>query len=328
MSDAQETTDLSAAILDVAGAAMCVVDSKGTIVRWNRAAAALTGISAEQIRGHVFEEALLFPGDIDKWKLEFDRISAGTDLPPRHFQIRWKIHDGSPISLTCCGSVVRDSAGEVRHIVCTVIDGLSREVLTDRIAELRDISRVLHETITQDLVALSFYVSELEAAARDLPSRTHAEATLEMIDRCCRDIRIISYMLAPPSLYETTLEASIELLASSVRDEVGLTIAVDIDPVPESVSPEARVLFFAAVQSWVARGIRSHPRPELSVRLENRTDGTVLQLEMVSAGYTLPAPAVPSNGWGFLRGITRALGGEFDLAGDLSHVSARMWLPG
>src|SRR5580700_4448640 len=123
---AQERTDLSGAVLDVAGAAICVVDLKGHVIRWNPAAAALTGISADQILGRgVFQETLLFPDDIDKWKTEFDRISAGSS--PRHFETRWRRRDGSAFFLTCSCSAIRDLPGKVRYIVCTVIDSVSHE---------------------------------------------------------------------------------------------------------------------------------------------------------------------------------------------------------
>jgi len=325
--DAQERTDLSGAVLDVVGSAICVINLEGHVVRWNQAAASLTGISVDQIVGHsVFQETLLFLDDIDKWKREFDRISAGS--APRHFEIRWKGHDGSPLFLICSCAAIRDSAGQAQRIVCTVIDRFSHEILTERNTELGDISRFLHNTVSQDLIALSFYVSELENAALDVPARIRAGATLELIDRCCRNIRLISYMLAPPSLAEIPLAESIEQYASSVREETLLAIAVDIDPVSETVPHQVRLLLFTAVQSWVMRAIRSHPKPALSVRLGNRSAGMVLELEMVWAEYMLPAPAALSNGWTVIREITRALGGEFDIAGDSSRVSAKISLPG
>jgi hypothetical protein len=231
-------------------------------------------------------------------------------MAPRNFEGRWKSFDGSLLSLTCSCSAIRDSAGHVQYSVCTVHDSLSRELMTDRSAELNDISHFLHNTITQDLVALSFNVGELETTA------------LGLIDRCCRDIRVISCMLAPPSLSETTLEESIGLYSGYVREEAGLPIAVDIDPVSATVSPEARLLFFAAVQKWFVRGILSRSRPEISVRLRNRGLAAVLELEMVP-----PAPVAAVGGWAIIRERARSLGGEVDIAGDSKRVVAKLSLP-
>jgi PAS domain S-box-containing protein len=314
-------TDLPEAILDAAGLAIFAIDMEGHVVSWNRAAAALTGISVNGIREQIFHEAVLVPGEVEHWKREFDRVSAG--LAPRYFESRWKSHDGSPLTLTCSFAAIHDTGGKIQYIVCTVIDSLSRELMTDRAIELRDISRFLHDTISQDLVALSFNVSRLDNTPPDVPRRTRADSALELIDRCCRDIRIISYMLAPPSLCETTLEASIELYASYVREETGVAIAVDVDAVPGTASPGAQLLLFAAVQACVARGIRNHPKPEISIRLRNRGTGILLEMEMIC----LAPPLSPHAGWAIIRERARALGGEFEIGVDSTHVSVRISLP-
>jgi PAS domain S-box-containing protein len=313
-------TDLPEAILDAVGLAILAVDLEGHVVHWNRAAAAITGISVNAIRGHVFHEAVLVPGEVEHWKREFDRVSAG--LKPRYFESRWKSHDGSTLTLTCLCAAIHDTAEKIQYIVCTVIDSFSRELMTDRALELRDISRFLHDTISQDLVALSFHVSRLDTPP-DVQRRTRADSALELIDRCCRDIRVISYMLAPPALYETTLEASIELYAGYVREETGVSIAVDVDAVPGTASPNAQLLLFAAVQAWVARGIRNHPKPKISIRLRNRGAGIFLEMEMICVA----PPLSPHAGWAIVRERARALGGEFHIDGDATHVSLRISLP-
>jgi PAS domain S-box-containing protein len=314
-------TDLPEAILNAVGLAIFTLDLEGHVVHWNQAAAAMTGISVNGIRGHAFHEAVLVPGEIEHWKRELDRISAG--LASRYFESWWKSHDGSPLTVTCSCAAIHDTAGKIQYIVCTIIDSLSRELMTDRAIELRDISRFLHDTISQDLVALSFNVSKLETPPLDVQMRSKADSALELIDRCCRDIRVISYMLAPPALYETTLEASIELYAGYVREETGVAIAVDVDAVPGTASPSAQLLLFAAVQAWVARGIRSHPKPKISIRLRNRGAGILLEMEMIC----FAPPLSPHAGWAIIRERARALGGEFEIVVDNTHVSVRISLP-
>jgi PAS domain S-box-containing protein len=316
-----DKADLSEAILDAAGPIIFAVDLDGRVIRWNRAAAALTGISANEIRGHVFHEIVLFPGDKDHWRREFERISTGDES--RYFECRWKINDSSFALLTCSCSVIRGPAGKSQYLVCTATNSFTREFMTDRTAELRDISHFLHNTVSQDLVALAFNLNQLETAPIGAPWRADAESARRLIDRCCRDIRVISYMLAPPSLSETTLEASIAQHADFVREETGLAIALDLDPVPDTVSSEAQLLLFAAVQSWVGHGIRSGAEPAISVRLRVRSGGVVLEMEMVP-----PALVVSLRGWVVIRERARALGGEFDIAGDLQRITARMSLPG
>jgi PAS domain S-box-containing protein len=324
----RERADLSEAIIDAASSAICALDPAGRIVRWNRAAAALTGLPAQGILGNGFEETLLFPGDSDKWKQELSRISA--DLTARHFEIRWRTREGSALSLTCSCSMIRDPAGDGGYVVCTVIDSLSRDFMKDRTAELHALSRVLHDTVSQDLVALSFNVGNLQALADGALRQTETASALDMIDRCCRHIRVLSYMLAPPLLSEATLEASIERFTGYVREETGLTAVLDIDPVSVTVSPEAQLLLLTAVQEWTVRGIRSGAKSNPTVRLRNNGPWTILELEMLlqtPMSPVLPPVLRPDAGWTVIRERARAFGGEFEIAADSTHVSARMSLP-
>ena len=302
--------DLPESAFDAAGAAVCVFDPEGRVVRWTLGAAALTGISSDEIEGHIFEPIPLFPDDMDRWKSEFDRIGVGSG--PRHFETRWRIHDGS--------------ADNARYIVCTVMDSLSRELMAGRTTEFRDLARFLHDTISQDLVALSYNVSSLETTAMDQPARTHTRAAVDLVDRCCRFIRTMSFMLAPPSPPETTLEESLRQYADYVREETGLAVTVVTDPVPTTLPLETQSLFFAAVQKWIAQGLGIRGKAAISIRIGTCGAGTVLEMEAVS---NASAP-IPHTGWALIRERTRALGGEFnigefDIAGDSTR--ARISLP-
>ncbi len=115
-----KNVNLSEAALEVAGAAVCVVDREGRVALWNHAAAVLTGVSSDQFDGNTFEQMLLFPEDVAQWKREFDRISVRI-RPPAIFRntlekSRW-FPAFFPFTSSC--SAIRDSAGNVRYFVCT-----------------------------------------------------------------------------------------------------------------------------------------------------------------------------------------------------------------
>jgi PAS domain S-box-containing protein len=321
---AWERTDLSEAALEALGAAVCVIDSEGRVARWNQAATALTGISADRIRGSIFLETLPLPSDIDEWKREFERISA---LPaPGRFESRWRIHDGLHLPLAFSCSAVRDRAGNVEYFVCNFTDSLSRRIIAERIEESRYMSRFLHDTISQDLIALSYNVSYLETAAKGEAALTHTRAAVDLVDRCCRYIRILSFMMSPPSPPETALEASIEQYTDYMREEAGLVLTADIDSIPVTVRPEAQLLLFVAVQQWVAQGIRTRRKPTISVRLGSRGARTVLEMETLFDA-SVPPPQSPHAGWAVIRDRTLALGGEFHIDGDSNRVFAAISLP-
>lgn len=313
----EEGTDLPEAILDAAGAAIVAVDSEGRVVHWNRTAAAVTGIPAEQIVLKDFHETVLFPADLQRWKGELARISAGNK--PALFECRWKAQDSSFVFLTCSCSIIRDAVNGP-HVVCTAMRSFSRDFMTDRIVELREISHFLHNTISQNLAALSLNLSQAGTASNE--RRTEDDRVSALIDGCCRDIRLISYMLAPPAFTEITLDAAIALDAEFVREETALPITLDLDPFPDVVSTEATVLVLAAVHLWLGRGIRTRVKPAISIGLKNRGGGSVLDLDMV-----LPVVTASVGGWSAIRERALALGGDFVCGGDGTRLMAKLSLP-
>ncbi len=317
-----ETTDLAEAMIDAAGAAIVAVDATGLVVRWNRAAAALTGVSAAEIRGRMFSEIVVRPEHRERWKLEFDGILAGQNA--RLFEILWKTNEGSFAPVTCSCSPVQDREGGVRYVVCTAKHSISQAVISERLAEFHDISRYVHDTITQDLVALSFQLSMLEEAATEFPFREEVKDSVRLVERCCRHMRVIGSLLASPSLEGITLEAGIEQLAAFVGEEAGLGISLDLDPIGDAIAQEAQLLMFAAVKSWLGRSVWNRTQPRTCIRLRSpRSGGALLAMEMAP-----PVGAGSMQGWSAVRERAKSLGGEFSIAEDTDRIVARMSFSG
>jgi PAS domain S-box-containing protein len=340
---------LSDAILEFTESAIAVLDPLGRVVRWNKAVAAISGISAQETLGCLFPVTVLIAEDRQGWNCEFERVAAG--LPSVRCTYRWKQSDGSVLPLVCSSAAIRDDVGEIALIAITVTrnaatgldPALSGELIRERFLERRDLSRFLHGTISQNLVALSFSVSKLEAAVHASGVAADVNPALDLIDRCCRDVRIISYMLAPPFSSEGGLDSAIESFVEYLRDEAGLTIALSTVPVPQGISPDLHSLFFAAVQEWAARAIRKYPKAHLSIKLQTaaRSHGepggapeVVLELES-TPGAQPPGPddvsRVPDailDGWAMFRARVRDLGGQFEVQSCPARSFARLSFQG
>lgn len=193
-------------------------------------------------------------------------------------------------------------------------------VFVDRIAELREISRYIHDTVSQELVALAFTLGNLESMPLPDSVRTEVESAQSMVDRCCREIRLIGAMLAAPSLSGVPLHSAIEQLAHFVMQETGIRISCDLDPVP-TLSDDSQVLLAAAVQSWLSLPIRRRAEPAVLIRLQAPLREVTLELGMS------PPPAGAADGWALLRERARALGGKFSITLEPERVSASLSLP-
>jgi PAS domain S-box-containing protein len=326
------TNDLSSTIVDVADAVIVVLDRDGRIVRWNRAAAALTGLTVNETIGRVFSDVLLLPTDVERWKRDVEQTLKGS--PPVRAQYRWKASDGSSRPVSCSKAVLRNPGGEAEYWVVTAVEtqgGISaRAILDERAAERRDLSRFLHDTIAQELVVLSFMISKLQAAALDAPAADETRAALDLANDCCRSVRVVNFMLSPVVTDETDLVTAIDEYASYLREEAGLLIDCYNDPVSGEISPEARFLFLSAIHLWVERAIQRHRGTKLVIRLRNSSLGLILELELDNGGGTgsggaSGTPAI--EGWAAIQESVRVLGGVFESTGGPALDFVRILLP-
>lgn len=98
--------DLSAAVLDTAGALVIVLDRQGRIVRFNRACERTSGFGFEEVRGKRFWDLLLLlPEEAAGVREVFGRLVAG-DFPPGTRTAGWRgtARTGSSPGPTPCSS--------------------------------------------------------------------------------------------------------------------------------------------------------------------------------------------------------------------------------
>jgi signal transduction histidine kinase len=147
-----------------------------------------------------------------------------------------------------------------------------------REAERHEIARFIHDTVAQNLVALAF---SLEHWQRD-PGAHDSGLALDLVQRCCRDIRLLGYMLAPAELDDDAeLVEGIEWHARTVRDSGALDIDFHAELAAENLSAEARAVLFSAVHEFTAKAITSRAGEPLAIVLKR--DGPAALLEIKGA---------------------------------------------
>ncbi len=323
-----EGQDFLSDVLDAAASPIFVLDPEGRVFRWNRAMEALTGVSPREILGQLFAETLLFPENIEEWKREFKQMVTGS--PPVPMQYRWRIRDGGFMAPAYSNAAVRDAAGTVAYIVSTVTESAAAfaDLMQERAAERRELSRFLHDTISQDLVALSFGLSELQGEVLGLPCAGNAARAAYLTDRCCSNVRALSYMLSPPPPGEPNIQTALEHYAGYMR-EAGLEVVIESRPGLEDVSPEAGSLLLAAVQEWAGRTIRTRMSARLFIRAGRTDSGIVLELKSVPGGTTagVNEMAAAIDGWTALKARAAALRGRFEVTPGPEGAVGRLTLP-
>jgi diguanylate cyclase (GGDEF)-like protein/PAS domain S-box-containing protein len=108
------------AVLEIAGALVCVFDGEGRILRFNRASELVTGYSFEEVQGRPFYEFLVPPAEIAAVREDLARLLPG-QLPAQN-ENHWITRDGRLRLISWSDVCFFDDAGHATHLISTGID--------------------------------------------------------------------------------------------------------------------------------------------------------------------------------------------------------------
>jgi len=224
------------------------------------------------------------------------------------------------------GSVSKSGNAQVPVSVSRDSD-LSGDLIDDHFGEMRELSHFLHDTVAQDLVKLSFFIHELreDAVTAPAPAGIDIKAAIELINRCCSDIRTVTSILAPIVTEGMPLYATIEHYVGCFRDETGMVASTDLDPLPPL--PQAvEQLFCYVLQGWLARAVRSDRTGRIAIRM--RDSGGHASLELEAHGGKTASPLEKYRaGWAVARARAAVLAGEFTVYRVSESVHCRVLVP-
>ncbi len=109
-----------AAILDIAGALVVLFDTKGRIIRFNRAFEQTTQYSFDEIRNRYVWDVFLDPDDVPRVKANFSFLLI--DQFPKHYESIWMTKHGDRRIISWSDTVLLNEAGEIDYIVSVGVD--------------------------------------------------------------------------------------------------------------------------------------------------------------------------------------------------------------
>ena len=119
-------------VLETAGALVIVLDTKGHIVRFNRACEETSGYSSEEVQAKEFWDIFLLPSEKPRVQVVFDNLLAG-DFP-NYNENFWVTKDGRRRLIAWSNTATVDKTGKVEYIVATGIDITERKEAEGRLA--------------------------------------------------------------------------------------------------------------------------------------------------------------------------------------------------
>jgi PAS domain S-box-containing protein len=271
----------------------------------------------DAVRRHLEEGVFLGRGPFD---LEF-RILRGAAG-----EVRW---------LHALGHGRKDDANHLTHLFGSVQDVTERKLATEalerqreelrrlsaslteaREQERRHVARELHDELGQRLSALKLDLSTvLRQVGTDAPAvRERLRALLAEVDGAIAATRRIATDLRPAMLDDLGLNAAIDWLAADWTRRAGLKIALDCEPVDDSLTESAATTIYRIVQEGLTNVHRHAHAAEVRIELHRREPDLLLRIfddgRGLATGGDEPRSASGLTG---IRERARLLGGSASL---------------
>jgi len=212
---------------------------------------------------------------------------------------------------------------------------LSARLLQMQDQERRRIARELHDSVGQQLAAISMNIAMVKSESVKL-SAPAAKAVFEneqMIREITREIRTISHLLHPPLLDEAGLRSALSWYAQEFGERSKIAVQLDITPRLERLDPDTETAIFRVVQECLTNIHKHSSGSSAMIRLT--CDDSELCLEVRDNGRGIPRDkqaalaSAAKSGVG-LRGMRERigqLGGALDIQSDEKGTVVRAVLP-
>jgi signal transduction histidine kinase len=252
----------------------------------------------------------------------------------------WRDHRGTTLMVTSAASLLfiamtallshysatRRRIGAEREQALADLSRTAGELMRLQDDERRRIGRDLHDSTGQTLAALELSLARLMQAP-DIPADRHEllEQCAHLASQCSNEIRTASYLLHPPLLDELGLMSALRWLADGFHERSGIEVRLDLPNSMPRLSRDEELTLFRVAQEALTNVHRHAQSPWAAVRLRERADAVVLEVEDGGLGARAPGASGSSFPLGVglagMRERIRQVGGTFTVrAGDSGTI--------
>lgn len=210
----------------------------------------------------------------------------------------------------------------------TKVEGLKERLLSIQEDERRRISRELHDSTVQHLVAASLALMRAAEAAPPEAVRGEISVAQTILTEAMEEIRVAAYLLQPPALQGTDLGTALASYVQGFGNRTGLRVSAETEGDAAGIPPDARAALFRIAQEALVNVHRHSGADEARILLQVLPGSLTLTVSDNGRGFPVE-PAAPGTGIAGMRERLLALGGELVIASgpDGSHLSATLPLP-
>jgi two-component system, NarL family, sensor kinase len=152
----------------------------------------------------------------------------------------------------------------------------------------RRIASELHDSTCQHLIAASLGMMQVRKALKDpMKAEEHCEQVDLSIDRALKELRSLTYLLHPQSLFEGGLKTTIERYAEGFAVRTSLVVEVSISRAVDSLSGEKQRSLMRIVQEALTNVYRHAKATRVDITIE--AGEKAFQLEIRDDGQGMMA---------------------------------------
>ncbi len=284
--------DFTNALLSAAGAVIIVTDTDGQIIRFNAAAEAISGFSAEQAVGQTPWELFIARDERASGRRIFRKVAAGE--PGQAYEGTLIRSDGETRTISWSVTSILGEEGQVNFIILSGIDvsetkRLEAEVLNVAEREQSRIGHDLHDGLGQTLTGIEFmsHVLHQRLANQNHPEAAEMEQITSLIRDAIRTTRDLARGLSPVLLQSKGLSIALNDLAeSTTRQMRGVRCNCQTDSHVPETPPDIAIHLYRIAQEAVNNATRHGKATVVTISL--RLYDTMLELLIEDNGQGFP----------------------------------------
>jgi PAS domain S-box-containing protein len=343
---AEEAQHRLASIVESSDDAIISKDLNGIITSWNSGAERIFGFSAREAVGQPI--SIIIPAELQDEDVDIlARLRLGERI--HHYDTIRRTKSGARRHMSLTISPLRDSYGRVVGASKIARDITERrraeramkEVeIAGRLLQLQDeerrhIARELHDSVGQQLAALSMNISNVSKEKEKLSESASrsVEDNLVLVRQVLEEIRTLSHLLHPPLLDEVGLHSALTEYVNGFVERSKIQVRLEIPGDLERLPREYELSLFRIVQECLTNIHRHSGSSTAVVRLFRTPDEITLEVSDQGHGIDPDTQerffAGRTSGVG-LRGMrerVRQIGGALQIQSTASGTTVLAILP-